>query len=97
VYFYYIIIENKEFVNKEKITRKSSSSGGSDVDPFGGTKLRPSGRCEKRRSGSTLSKPQHLYWGVDGLTYNPLSLIFNPTQRRALIIFSHKFFAKNSF
>lgn len=26
------------------------------------------GEVKKRRSGSTLSKPQHLYWGVEGLT-----------------------------
>jgi len=37
-------------------------------DPFGGAKLRPLGRCVKRRSGSTQSKPQHLCWGVEGLT-----------------------------
>jgi len=30
-----------------------------DFDPFDGAKLRPSGRCVKRRSGSTLSKPRH--------------------------------------
>jgi hypothetical protein len=30
-----------------------------DLDPFGGA---------KRRSGSTLSKPQHLCWEVEGLT-----------------------------
>jgi hypothetical protein len=51
------------------------------LDPFGGAKLRPSGRCLKRRSGLTLSlsatlgalslskgKSQHLCWGVEGLT-----------------------------
>ncbi len=37
-------------------------------DPFGGAKLRPLGRCVKRRSGSTQSKPQNLCWGVEGLT-----------------------------
>ena len=37
-------------------------------NPFGGAKPRPLGRGVKRRSGATLSKPQHLCWGVDGLT-----------------------------
>ncbi|PIV23812.1 MAG: hypothetical protein COZ69_03685 [Deltaproteobacteria bacterium CG_4_8_14_3_um_filter_45_9] len=27
------------------------------------------GGVKKRRSGSTLSKPQHLCWGVEGLTF----------------------------
>ena len=31
--------------------------------------LRPLGWCVKRRSGSTLSTPQHLYRGVEGLTF----------------------------
>jgi len=30
------------------------------------------GGVKKRRSGSTLSKPQHLSWGVEGLTFNLL-------------------------
>jgi len=30
------------------------------LDPFGGAKLRPSGRCLKRRSGSTLSPRPEL-------------------------------------
>ncbi len=27
------------------------------------------GGVKKHRSGSTLSKPQHLCWGVEGLTF----------------------------
>ena len=47
------------------------------LDPFGGAKLRPLGRCVKRRSGSTLSKPQHLCWGAEGLTFCFLLIIID--------------------
>ena len=43
---------------------------------------------KKRRSGSTLSKPQHLCWGVEGLTYffklYPIPRNFRPKSVRKM-------------
>jgi hypothetical protein len=33
------------------------------------------GGVKKRRSGSTLSKPQHLCWEVEGLTFKAILFI----------------------
>ena len=55
-----------------------------DLDPFGGAKLRPLGRYAERRSGSTLSKPQHLRRGVEGLSFFLYSLFPTPWNSRVL-------------
>jgi hypothetical protein len=55
-----------------------------DLDPFGGAKLRPLGRYAERHSGSTLSKPQHLRRGVEGLSFFLYSLFSTPWNRRVL-------------
>jgi hypothetical protein len=43
-----------------------------NIDPFGGAKLYPSRWCVKRRSGSILSKPQHLCWGSRRVDFFPM-------------------------
>jgi len=54
------------------LKKKLCSFSVSSLDPSGGAKPRPLARDVKRRPGSTLSKPQHLCRGVEGLTSDRL-------------------------
>jgi len=44
------------------------------------------GGVKKRRSGSTLSKPQHLCWGVEGLILKKVESEFLPIINERILL-----------